>query len=359
MKKSINLTDKKVIISRTDSIGDVMLVLPIATWLKETFSGVYIYFLGSNYTEDIIKSYDSIDEFIDWKEIELQTKEKQISQLQSLKADAIIHAFPRKEIAKLAKKAKIDYRIGTSHRLFHLMTCNVKVDFTRKNSPYHESQLNFELLKPFGLHELPTLEALNLMTTHFKAQKIELPEFITAKYTAHKTIILHPKSQGSAIEWGINRYVDLALQLEEKGFTVYFTGTEKEGLLFRNQLPLSDNIIDTTGKLTLKQLIYFISKVNVLVACSTGPLHIAGFTGIKAIGLFSPRKPIHPGRWRALGKDVHIVVKNENCQACASKQKCSCVEQITVKKVIFEIESISNFERNKEEEPINAEKNNS
>ncbi|MCE2742473.1 MAG: hypothetical protein LW701_02705, partial [Fluviicola sp.] len=92
-----------------------------------------------------------------------------------MNTEAIVHAFPRKEIAKLAKKAKINFRIGTSHRLFHFLTCNVKVDFTRKNSPYHESQLNFELLRPFGLTSIPSLEEVNEMTKYFVAKNYELP----------------------------------------------------------------------------------------------------------------------------------------------------------------------------------------
>jgi heptosyltransferase-3 len=337
MAKKIDLTDKRVIISRTDSIGDVMLVLPICTWLKANFPGIYIYFLGNAYTKAVVDSYDSVDQFIDWKELESKSKEEQISFLKSLNTEAIVHAFPRKEIAKLAKKAKINFRIGTSHRLFHFLSCNVKVDFTRKNSPYHESQLNFELLRPFGLNSIPTLEEVNEMTRHFTPKFFDLPEFITNKINANKSVILHPKSQGSAVEWGVKHYVELAQLLEQKGYTVFFTGTEKEGLMFRNDVPFSENIIDTTGKLTLEQLIYFISQVSVLVACSTGPLHIAGFTGINAIGLFSPRRPIHPGRWRALGKNVHILVNDENCPTCAAKQKCNCIELISVERVLNEI----------------------
>ncbi|MCE2742472.1 MAG: hypothetical protein LW701_02700 [Fluviicola sp.] len=83
MIKQIDLTNKKVIISRTDSIGDVMLVLPICTWLKANFQGIYIYFLGNAYTKAVVNSYDSVDEFIDWKELESKSKEEQISFLKA------------------------------------------------------------------------------------------------------------------------------------------------------------------------------------------------------------------------------------------------------------------------------------
>jgi hypothetical protein len=39
-------------------------------------------------------------------------------------------------------RQKVQHRIGTSHRGFHFLTCNHKVNFTRKNAVEHEAQLN-------------------------------------------------------------------------------------------------------------------------------------------------------------------------------------------------------------------------
>ncbi len=334
--KNIDLTYKRIIISRTDSIGDVMLTLPMCAWIKNNFKGVHIIFLGILYTKPVVDCYSSVDEFIDWKEIENLPTSQKIESFRNLKADIILHVFPRKEIASLAKKAKIETRIGTSHRTFHFLTCSHRINFTRKKSLLHESQLNFELLRPFGLSEIPSLEELNQITSNFIAPLDELPEFITKKLNTNKekNIILHPKSQGSAIEWGLENYRSLSLKLEKLGYTVYFTGTEKEGELFRNEILFNNHIIDTSGKLTLNQLINFISICGTLVACSTGPLHIAGYLNCKAIGLFSPRKPIHPGRWRPLGSNVENLVNDENCDVCKKRKHCNCIEKISVERVL-------------------------
>jgi len=338
MRELIDLSNKRVIISRTDSIGDVMLTLPICAWLKNKFKGIEIIFLGNNYTKPVVECYDRIDEFIDWKTIENLPSLEQKDRFKAINADAIIHVFPNKKIASLAKKAKVKNRVGTSHRTFHLLTCNNRPNFTRKKSVLHESQLNFELVKPFGLNEIPPLDEINGYTSFFKTPHNPLPEFIeTSLQLTEKTAILHPKSQGSAMEWGIKNYKKLAEELVERGFIVYFTGTEKEGLLFREDILFSDKIIDTTGKVTLSELITFIGKCDYLVACSTGPLHIAGYLNKTAIGLFSPRKPIHPGRWKPLGQKVRFLVDNEDCPTCASGKICHCIENISVEKVLNEI----------------------
>ena len=337
--KSIDLTNKRIIISRTDSIGDVMLTLPLCAWIKNNFKGVYILFLGNSYTKPVVESFTGIDEFVDWKEFENLPTVQRVDVLRNLQADTIVHVFPRKEIAALAKKAKIQFRIGTSHRTFHFLTCSHRLNFTRKKSPLHEGQLNFELLRPFGLEEIPSLDELNQLTTNFKAPIEELPEFIVKKLTNSngKSVILHPKSQGSAVEWGLENYRAISLKLEKLGYTVFFTGTEKEGEQFRSAIQFNDHIIDTSGKLTLHQLINFISRCEALVACSTGPLHIAGFLNRRAVGLFSPRKPIHPGRWKALGSNVKILVNDENCQTCKKGKPCSCMEDISVERVVEQI----------------------
>jgi ADP-heptose:LPS heptosyltransferase len=334
--RNIDLTDKRIIISRTDSIGDVMLTLPLCAWIKNNFKGVHVIFLGSLYTKPVINCYSSVDEFIDWKEIENLPTSHKIESFRNLKADIIVHVFPRKEIASLAKKAKIQYRIGTSHRTFHFLTCSHRINITRKKSILHESQLNFELLRPFGLTEIPSLEELNQITCNFIAPKAELPEFIIKKLNTNKdkNVILHPKSQGSAVEWGLENYRSLSLKLEKLGYTVFFTGTEKEGEQYRSSIHFNDHIIDTSGKLTLNQLIVLISTCGSLIACSTGPLHIAGYLNCKAIGLYSPKKPIHPGRWRPLGSNVEILVNDENCEVCKKRKPCNCIEKISVERVL-------------------------
>lgn len=329
---------KRIIISRTDSIGDVLLTLPMCVWLKNNIEDAELIFLGSGYTKPVVDSFSVIDEFVDWKTIEGLPTSQRSQAFHELHADAIIHVFPNKDIASLAKKARIPMRIGTSHRSFHLLTCSHRLNFTRKKSNLHEAQLNFELLKPFGLTEIPSLEEVIKMTSAFVVPQVALPTDIQkALDSTDKSIILHPKSQGSALEWPIEKYFQLANVLIEKGYTVFFTGTEAEGKLFNTSLPIHERIIDLTGKLTLEELICFISKVKNLVACSTGPLHIAGFTGIRAIGLFSPRRPIHPGRWQALGKNVSILVSDPNCPVCKKNKDCLCIQDISVDRVLAEI----------------------
>lgn len=326
----MNLNGKKIVVSRTDSIGDVMLTLPVCAWIKEQWPDATVIFLGKGYTKAVAEAYDHVDVFEDWGAYINVPKTVKIQQFRALEADVILHVFPDKEIASLAKKARIPMRVGTSHRSYHLLTCSHRPNFSRRKSDLHESQLNFQLLRPLGLKTVPDLDTIIEMTRGFRPEKVALPAPFEP---LERMTILHPKSQGSAVEWPVDKYVELAQELAAEGKNVVFTGTEDEGKLFRDALPSDPRIIDSTGALTLPQLITLIGKADNLVACSTGPLHIAGYSGITTIGLFSPRKPIHPGRWKALGPKVHILVNDETCDSCAKGKACTCISDISVEKV--------------------------
>jgi heptosyltransferase-3 len=297
---------KKIVISRTDSIGDVALTLPLAGILKEKYPNSKIIFLGNIYTKPIIDCCESIDETWEWAELQKKEGKTQIEWLKSQNVDVFIHVFPRKELARLAKKAKIPHRIGTSHRMFHFLTCNHKPNFTRKNSELHEAQLNTKLLKPLDIVKDFTLLELSNYANFMNTPKLN-DYFVNLLNGNKHNLIFHCKSKGSALEWGVNKFIDLAKSLNKDEYNIFFTGTEKESEYFRNKLPQQNNIIDLSGKMNLDELIAFISMADLMLACSTGPLHIAGLCNIKTIGLFTPKKPLHFGRWQPLGSQVLII----------------------------------------------------
>ncbi|MEO9533448.1 MAG: glycosyltransferase family 9 protein [Crocinitomicaceae bacterium] len=301
---------KKIVISRTDSIGDVVLTLPLAGILKEKYPKAKIVFLGNTYTKPIIQCSKNVDEVWEWAVLTKLSYNEQLKWMMAQEVDVFIHVFPRKEIARLAKKANIPVRIGTAHRAFHIMSCNKLVNFSRKRSDLHESQLNTKLLSPLGIKKNFSLNQLNEYLDFSKLPDLDasLEKLLLSD---KKKVILHPKSQGSAVEWGVDNFMKLATSLDSNTYDVFITGTEKEAAFFRDKLPVQDNIFDLSGKMSLDDLIAFISKSDSLVAASTGPLHIAGVCNIQAIGLFQEKKPIHSGRWQPLGKQVVILTSEK------------------------------------------------
>jgi len=322
---------KRIILSRTDNIGDVVLTLPLAGFLKRHFPETEIIFLGKKYTKAVIETSRHVDRFEDWEEISLLPPKASVEFFRSLKADAVIHVFPRAEIAVAAWKAKIPLRIGTSHRFFHWFTCNRLVSLSRKNSNLHEAQLNLQLastlLKDKNAAKISLKELESLFSVKNSVGKQRSFEHLFQKNKYH--LIIHPKSKGSALEWGIHNYSRLIEILPMDKFQVFITGTAEErqsmeDLLFHHK----ELVTDMTGRLTLEELVEFIRQSDGLLAASTGVLHIAAMLGKDALGLYSPMRPIFPTRWAPIGQNASFLVAAKDRPECAPGKKCDCMDTI-------------------------------
>ncbi len=326
-------SDFKIILSRTDSIGDVVLTLPMAGLIKKYYPACKIYFLGRTYTKDIIDLSKFVDEFINYDTLEKLEPTQKLETLKKIGADIFLHVLPKKEIAQLAKKAGIPLRVGTTNRLYHWFTCNQLMLVSRKNSNLHEAQLNLKLLRFLNITESVSL---NQICNYYGFTKIptlnaEYLEWIDKTKT---NVILHPKSKGSAKEWGVDNFEKLITLLPHDKFKVFISGTEQDGTSMHDFLNKNTNAVNLTGRLSLQQFIAFIYHADALVAASTGPLHIAAALNKNAIGLFSPKRPIHPGRWMPLGENAHAVVFDKNCKRCDKKLDCNCIIQIEPKQIV-------------------------
>ena len=321
-----------ILLSRTDSIGDVILSLPLTGLLKEKYPECKITFLGRSYTKAIIELSEYINRFENWEVYEKLPEDEQVKKFKNLQADWILHVFPDSRIATLAKKALIKNRVGTSHRIFHWFTCNRHISFSRRKSDLHEAQLNCKLLAPFGI----AVPALKIIPQYFGLRKPEegSEKILPLIDEQRKNIVLHPKSKGSAREWGLNNFDRLIELLPAGKFKIFVSGTREEGGLMNELLVKhKGKIVDITGRFTLSEFITFLFQADGIVAASTGPLHIAAALGRTAIGIYPPIKPMHPGRWAPLGKKTHILVKEDYCNDCRKSLNCHCIQNITPEQV--------------------------
>jgi ADP-heptose:LPS heptosyltransferase len=243
-------------------------------------------------------------------------------------------------LARLAKQAQIKHRVATAHRWYNWFYCNHLVDFSRINSNLHESQLNFKLLRPFKLNgDVDTSELIPYYG--LQPSKNNYSELLG---NVHFNLIIHPKSKGSAREWSLENYYELVQSLPAEDYRVFVTGLKEEGDLIRKEKPellTHPNVTDLTGKFNLTELTSFISQADGLLACSTGVLHLAAALGIYTLGLYSPMKPIHPGRWMPIGKKTKYLVEKKECSACRASKECACINSLSVDQVKGELEQFS------------------
>lgn len=326
-----------IIISRTDSIGDVVLTLPVATVLKKYFPEIKIGFMGKAYTRPVIEGCSSVDKFIDVDDF----LNGNVT-INGKKPEAILHVLPKPAIARRAKKLKIPLRIGTTNRLYHWLTCNKLVKLSRKNSPLHEAQLNLKLLqslgidRDFSLEELGGLFALNNMKP--------LNQKFSALIDERRfNLILHPKSQGNGREWGLENFIKLIRLVDESKYKIFISGIEKERPLLQPIFnEVGDRVTDITGLMSLEEFMSFIAACNGLVASGTGPVHLAAALGINAFGIYPPIRPIHPGRWAPLGAKAKAFFVNKICSDCKGKPAaCHCIAEVSAEWIKHSLDKIA------------------
>ncbi|OGX83036.1 glycosyltransferase family 9 protein [Hymenobacter glacialis] len=323
------------LVSRTDAIGDVVLTLPVCGQLKQRHPGCRVVLIGRTYTAPVAAACPWVDAFLNLDELLQQPEATQVATLRAYQAAAIVHIFPNKRLARLAQEAGIPVRIGTRNRWQHWLTCNRLVALSRRHSPLHEAQLNLQLLQPLGFSEPLALSEIASLVRLHPAEPLaaELQMLLQARHAGQLNIILHPRSRGSAREWGLDNFGQLARLLHQAGHRVFITGTAAEGeeLAEWRQQHAACLAADLTGQLTLPQFLAFIAGADGLVAGSTGPLHLAAALGRHALGLYPPIRPMHPGRWGPLGPHAEFMVFDKPaCDDCRTvPAACHCIRAIT------------------------------
>ena len=322
----------RIVISRTDRIGDVVLTLPLCALLRRAMPQAKVIFLARDYTRAVVESSPYVDEVLSWDSVARADGSTQATLLESVDADAILHVFPRREIATAAKRARIPRRIGTSHRIFHWTTCNEIVSVGRKRSEQHEAQLNLSLARGLlGQSDWPLGELASL--TELRPRAVP-PAWIADQLTPDRfNLVLHPRSGGSAIEWPLAHFGTLVNGLDQQRVRVFISGSTAEAPELRDWIAsLPGGVVDLSGRLSLEELIAVLHMADGFVGGSTGPLHIAAGVGIRALGLFPSRRPMHPGRWAPLGRRSEVLAAAMSCDDCG-RSVCTCMSTISAEMV--------------------------
>ncbi len=331
----------RIIISRIDNIGDVIFTFPLVSLLKNKYPKSHIFFLARGYVKDLIDLNPQIDDFLDWSYLCTLSDKRVTDELVKLKADVIVNVFPNTRLAKIAKFAKIPFRVSRLSKPIHLLYSNKLKLMSRRDYSKHESELVNKLLNCFNIDNLPSINEMDehICLNHPKDITKKAKAFLHAKKF---NLILHPGSNGNGKEWSAKYYTELIKELDQQKINVILTGSSAEKDRFQEPiLAKVKNINCSMGALELKELIQLIAHADGFIGSGTGPTHVAAALNIPTLGLFPKEKKIGIGRWRPIGKKVKLLVSRISCKNCRIKggAECLCMDDITVSKVMATVES--------------------
>ena len=301
----------RVLIARTDALGDLVVTLPLVHALKARFPAVQVDILVRSYASPVAQQAIGVDRVVEWPSA-LDGSQAGIHLLRTGGYDVVVHAFPEPSIMRAAAAAGIAMRLSTGRRWASVRCATHRCWDSRKASGGHEAWHGLRLLLPLGIdadREFRTRKSLT-------APELDASVLDILNTLGQPPILLHPGSHGSAGNWSADHFSRLATSLADAGYAVCITGTESEKMRFAPHLPHHTRITELSGQLDLTQLMALQSRSALVVASSTGPLHTAAALGTPCLGLYGSEAPAWPDRWAPIGPSVSLCVTSNRHADC-------------------------------------------
>jgi len=331
---------KKILIIRPDRIGDVVLSTPIPRELKQLYPNCYIGVLLRNYTKDIYINNPNVDKII----IDSEKKDiiYKIQLVREIRSHNFTHAFmllPTERMNWLLFFAGIKNRIGVGHKFYQFIT-NTKSVYRRKYIPLrHEADYCMDMARKIGVIT-DNLDTDIHLTDDEKNFCLGLKQRFRGEN--EYVIGIHVTSGNSSPNWRPITYAELIKKLLSlPNVSILLTDLE-----IPDELKNISGVIYPSQK-SLIDLIYIISCLDILIASSTGPTHIAAALKIPTITMFCPLPACSPELWSPKGnKALNILPDKDYCGVVCSGNPKQCYFEgeggISVERVFEEVKELFN-----------------
>jgi len=341
----MSTNNKKILIIKLSSLGDVIFNVPLANALKD--DGYEVSWLVSEKGLDIVNENPSVDKvflapFDKWK--------KRKNKFQNIK-----EFF---ELIKQIRAENYDIALDTQMRLKSLpflRFCGAKRRIIAKD---------YKEFSNLGANEfIPAIkegDKLNIVKCYLKFAKhlgintneikITLPtsnqesiqaadELLKDIDKSKRLIIIAPATTWRGKHWNKENWTKLVRELE-KDFTLIFTGTAKDNALI-NEISQGKHL-NLAGKTNLKTLIEILRRTDLLISLDSGTTHLGwAAQNPKIVSIFccTPSSLYAP-----TGSNKYIALQSEVCTPCHHK-KCPlkdyrCTNSPSVDNVLKEVNNL-------------------
>ncbi len=308
----------RVLLVRTDALGDALATLPAAQALRRAFPTAEVTVLAGKRNEWLFRraGYPVLTDPLGFRET--------VALLREYRPQIAVVASPGERIPLALMAAGVPLRIGYGYRSYGL-TFNRPVFIHRSSSRAHEAALTLALLRPLGICPR-SYSAPRLAPTPESIPRCD--ELLTSLNISTPYVILHPGGGGSAPLWSVRNYAELAQLLIKRGTPVLLTGSPAEAETLSDIVALSPGVVSLAGRSDLNLLAALISRCDCFVSGSTGPMHLAAALGVRQVALFSKEKSVAPERWRPLNKHATVLCPDSNeLDAISAERVFSTINQ--------------------------------
>lgn len=313
----------RIIVSRTDRIGDVVLSLPVFASLKECFPESELTAFVREYTADVASSFRAVDGVTTYDTAE--SFFTTVKKLRRLRADAILFLYPRFQLSAAAFLARIPVRVGTAYRWYSFLF-NTRVFEHRKDSIKSEAEYNLSIAEAIGCKSRIFDTKLEIDQDALQDAK----QFLVRR-GIEKFVVVHPGSGGSAADWRTDNFRSLCKAIAgDFNLRVIVTGSDSEQALCTRVSEGIGNCLNAAGEFSLREFIAFLSLSSLFVSNSTGPIHLAASVGVPVIGIYPNNRPMTPSRWAPITDRRKIITPSDGSDDLAKIAVHEVLEAIRV-----------------------------
>ncbi|MFH0935504.1 MAG: lipopolysaccharide heptosyltransferase II, partial [Candidatus Omnitrophota bacterium] len=322
-----NNDPRRILVVRTDRIGDVLLSTPVIRALREEYPNAYIAMMVSAYARDIAEGNPWLDEVItydkDARHKGWLSSLKFACSLKKRKFDLALILHPTNRVHLVTFFAAIPRRIGYDRKLGILLTDRIK--HRKQFGEKHESQYNFDLLRHLGLGAAAKDLFMPIKPESEQWAKEILRE--SGIKEEDQILIIHPGASCPSKIWPNERFAEAADKLakEYKLKVLVVAGpkdiVQAQAVIKKMHTPA----LNLAGRTSISHLASILKKCRLFISNDSGPVHIASAVGTPVISIFGRSQAgLSPRRWGPLGAKDKALHKDVGCIECLAH---NCVRE--------------------------------
>lgn len=348
----------RILVTRTDRIGDLVVSTPIFRALREKFHHAHIAACVFLEHRELVIENPNLDEVILYdkhgREKNWLGQFKFAREISNKNFDIVIHLHATNRMHVMSWLAEIPTRIGYDRRAPWALTRVHPYD--KKEGHRHEGEYLFDLLKDFEIKQPAVLHPKILVSAKARLSLQNLLEHLRVSDNK-KLAVVHPSASDVTKMWPAEKFAELIKSMESRrglSLAPKETVTDPSGSFF--WIAIGDAkaseqtqkiaqgagvpIVNLCGKLSLGMLAALFEKAELIISNDSGPAHIAAAVGAPTVSIFGRWQPgLNAERWSPLGTKTAIVMPQIEAIS-VEERKFTYIDKITVEQVLDAVQKV-------------------
>ena len=318
---------RRILVVELWNIGDVVLLLPFLTQLRELFPHASVALLARPHARILLEGTGLVDEFLDdaspadnwlslnpllggWRDL-WRLRRNLRSRHFDLAFQCRLHVREHLILAMSGARRRIGYAFGEGDRM---LTDAMEVGDRHR----HKVDDWLRLLEVFDA--VPRGDYVMLNVTEDESRSAAEVLRLRGANEADVLVGIHPGASLQEKRWPLGRFAEVATELASRPGVQVVAFADPDG--YGAELHEVPGAIGIST--TLRELIAYISRCDLLVCNDSGPMHIAGGLGVQTVAVFGSGV----ARWFAPLGNRHELVSS------GSPELAGGIDQVTTARVL-------------------------